>query len=180
MGGVRTDVHGRTSLPRLYAAGEAACTGVHGANRLASNSLLEGLVFGARAAEAMRDMKALPGHKAHDSAELPKAEADFSATREKLQRSMWEKAGLLRDADGLRAAQDELRCIANQIPRTSDRQGIELRNLQTVGELIVGSALARQESRGAHYRNDFPKRDDETFGIHSVVSRGNEISFREL
>ena len=181
MGGVRTDVHGRTSLKRLYAAGEAACTGVHGANRLASNSLLEGLVFGARAAEAMQNEGPLPSANPLASAVLPKVEGDFSTTREKIQRMMWNQAGLLRDAKGLRWAQEGLGRIAGEnpltSPTTSDRQGIELRNLQSTAELIVASALAREESRGAHYRNDFPKRDDERFQKHSVVSKGKAVSF---
>ncbi len=110
MGGVRTDVHGRTSLPRLYAAGEAACTGVHGANRLASNSLLEGLVFGARAAEAMLSA----GHRVQgagyrgvscgtmaENRERPLRNRGFPAPLRELQQLMWHEAGLLRDAEGL-------------------------------------------------------------------------------
>jgi L-aspartate oxidase len=181
MGGVGTDVHGRTSLKRLYAAGEAACTGVHGANRLASNSLLEGLVFGVRAAEAMQNEGPLPSAHPPPSGVLPKVEGDFSMTREKIQRMMWNQAGLLRDAKGLRWAQEGLGRIAGEnpltSPTTSDRQGIELHNLQSTAELIVASALAREESRGAHYRNDFPKRDDERFQKHSVVSKGKAVSF---
>jgi L-aspartate oxidase len=175
MGGIRTNVHGRTSLPRLYAAGEAACTGVHGANRLASNSLLEGLVFGARAAEAMRDELPLAARAGNSSASVSSTTPDVSdaadqtALRETLQRTMWEKAGLLRDAQGLLAARDELRALASRISPALDRSGIEMRNLHTVSELIVRSALAREESRGAHYRNDFPHRDDARFGKHSVV-----------
>jgi L-aspartate oxidase len=94
---------------------------------------------------------------------------------------MWNQAGLLRDAKGLRWAQEGLGRIAGEnpltSPTTSDRQGIELRNLQSTAELIVASALAREESRGAHYRNDFPKRDDERFQKHSVVSKGKAVSF---
>src|SRR5262249_18225140 len=106
MGGVRADVNGKTSLKRLYAAGEAACTGVHGANRLASNSLLEGLVFGARAAEAMRE------EAEHSAVTAPANHPQFSAEIDcvedllrQLQQVMWQKAGLLRDASGLRQAQ---------------------------------------------------------------------------
>ena len=90
---------------------------------------------------------------------------------------MWDQAGLLRDANGLSSAQEGLAGIGSEIPVTSDRQGIELRNLQSVADLIVASALAREESRGAHYRNDFPKRDDEKFQKHSVVSKGRAVSF---
>lgn len=179
MGGIRTDVHGRTSLQRLYAAGEAACTGVHGANRLASNSLLEGLVFGARAAEAMLEQSAMRSGPTDRRVEPLYAEADFSGLRERLQQAMWEKAGLLRDASGLLAAQQSLDSLAEELPETTNRQGIELRNLLAVGEMIVASALAREESRGAHYRNDFPKRNDKQFGRHSVM-RGEGISFQDL
>jgi L-aspartate oxidase len=183
MGGIRTDVNGRTSVPRLFAAGEAACTGVHGANRLASNSLLEGLVFGARAAEAME-----AAASRSQGAERSKCGAAFNANAwnnklqgeitdlcQELQRVMWKKAGLLRDADGLRAAQREL--AAMKIPDATHRHWLELRNLHAIGELIVASALAREESRGAHYRNDFPQRDDARFAKHSVVARGREVEF---
>ena len=179
MGGIRTDVHGRTSVPRLFSAGEAACTGVHGANRLASNSLLEGLVFGARAAEAMRGETALNPNRTAVVIETQPAEGEFAPLRERLQRTMWEKAGLLRDAAGLESGQSELRSVTRETPHHFSRALIELRNLQTVGDLIVRSAIAREESRGAHYRNDFPKRDDARFGRHSVVRRSG-ISFEDF
>ncbi len=180
MGGIRTDVQGHTSLSRLYAAGEAACTGVHGANRLASNSLLEGLVFGARAAEAMQAETPRPESTSSATKELIQGNGKIAALREKLQRAMWEKAGLLRDASGLKAAQEELRAIGQQMPSAANRDGIELRNLHAIAELIVAAALAREESRGAHYRNDFPKRDDVQFGKHSVLARDQAVSFEEL
>lgn len=182
MGGVRTDVHGRTSVPRLYAAGEAACTGVHGANRLASNSLLEGLVFGARAAEAMLGQPQFPTHRTHRAAPELKstaAEANLSGLRTDLQRIMWQHAGLLRDAAGLYAAREELDSLRVKIPTILTREALELRNLQLIGDAITFSALAREESRGAHYRNDFPKRNDAQFARHSVM-RGVEVSFKNL
>jgi L-aspartate oxidase len=177
MGGVRTDVHGRTSLPRLYAAGEVACTGVHGANRLASNSLLEGLVFGARAAEAMAGETALAKSGSPYPKQVPRhEEKDFSGPRTELQQLMWSKAGLLRDAEGLRAA-------AAEFPRLSrvwrgaylTRVSVEYQNLHHVSRLIVQAALAREESRGAHYRNDFPHRDDKGFARHSVLQREGKL-----
>ena len=172
MGGVRTDVHGRASLRRLYAAGEAACTGVHGANRLASNSLLEGLVFGARAAEKMLE-EAIP-----ETTPLPllkKSHASVAYRPElltELRGLMWQKAGLLRDAIGLRSLEADLDRIGTQLPPALDRSSLELNNLHTIARLIAISALAREESRGAHYRNDFPIRDDLRFARHSVVRRG--------
>ena len=172
MGGVKTDVNGKTSMKRLYAAGEAACTGVHGANRLASNSLLEGLVFGARAADAMREEVGLPGISAFacdSQISLQHDQADDLL--EMLQEVMWQKAGLLRDASGLRQAQTALTAIRAQLPAGVDRPSLELRNLHAVAELIVRSALTREESRGAHYRNDYPNRDDASFQKHSVLRK---------
>ena len=177
MGGVRTDVHGRTSLPRLYAAGEVACTGVHGANRLASNSLLEGLVFGARAADAMAGEGTVTKTGSPYPKQVPRHEAtDFSGPRTELQQLMWSKAGLLRDAEGLRA-------VAAEFPRLSrawrgdclTRASVEYQNLHTIGRLIVQAALAREESRGAHYRNDFPHRDDERFALHSILQKDGKL-----
>jgi L-aspartate oxidase len=167
MGGVRTDVNGRTSLRRLYAAGEVACTGVHGANRLASNSLLEGLVFGARAARAMCDEAALPVRNGR----VPEGGATPRISRADLQQTMWQKAGLLRDAAGLRDARAFLE-QGSEAKAGASREALELRNLWQVARLIVASALAREESRGAHFRNDFPERDDARFQKHSDVGNG--------
>ncbi len=181
MGGIRTDLDGRTTLPGLYAAGEAACTGVHGANRLASNSLLEGLVFGARAALAMLNdgLPLLPG--AGPAAALrPMAKEDDSLADifiHHLQKAMWVNAGLLRHESTLReglVAQAE--CEANlerfvEQGKTS-RSLLEGRALSRVAQAILHSALARAESRGAHFRNDYPQRDDRNFLRHSVVGSG--------
>jgi L-aspartate oxidase len=182
MGGVRTDVHGRTSLPRLYAAGEVACTGVHGANRVASNSLLEGLVFGARAAEAMTGESPLPPFgtlpsfgSIQSKALPPKIKTDH--LRAALQSAMWQGAGLLRDQQGLRNAREQVRDNEGENPQGNDRSMVELWNLQTVAKLIIRSAVARTESRGAHFRSDFPRRDDAKFRKHSVVSKNQEVSF---
>ena len=182
MGGVRTDVNGRTSLPRLYAAGEVACTGVHGANRLASNSLLEGLVFGARAAEAMAEEKALPRFgtlpsfgSIQSGAIPPKINTD--RLRSALQSAMWQGAGLLRDQQGLRGVRGQVGDNEGENPQGNDRPMVELWNLQTIAKLIIRSATARTESRGAHFRSDFPHRNDANFRKHSVVSKGREVSF---
>lgn len=167
MGGVRTDMDGRTSLRRLYAAGEVACTGVHGANRLASNSLLEGLVFGARAARAMREEPEWTG-AGRGEAKTGRRPAFAKAN---LQQMMWQKAGLLRDALGLREAEAFLDREESGAPELQ-RDSLELGHLHAVAKLIVRAALAREESRGAHYRNDFPKRDDAQFQKHSVMQNG--------
>ena len=157
MGGIQTDVHGRSTLKALYAAGEAACTGVHGANRLASNSLLEGLVFGAAAAEAMisdenrsEPIKTpLPTHKQG-------TDLNVEAWITELRALMWLDAGLLRDASGLQRAQSSLDAMMKSMPRSLARRSVEARNLYTLAGAMVEAALAREESRGAHFRNDFP------------------------
>ncbi|MEO6804746.1 MAG: L-aspartate oxidase [Edaphobacter sp.] len=174
MGGVKTDVQGRTSLPGLYAAGEAACTGVHGANRLASNSLLEGLVFGALAAETMMAEAPLGGTGSSAVAAGVAGGTTSEAATERwiaeLRGLMWKHAGLLRDEAGLCEAQRGLDALAVTMPRGIFRRALEARNLHTVAGLIVASALGREESRGAHYRNDFPLRDETA--RHSVMQEG--------
>jgi L-aspartate oxidase len=177
MGGIRTGVDGRSSLPRLYAAGEVACTGVHGANRLASNSLLEGLVFGARAAKFMLEESASPGYRGgYDIAAVPSSGSNVDALRSRLQSLMWRHAGLLRDANGLDSAAAELDGMREELPTAVDRPSIELRNLHLIAQQIVRSAKAREESRGAHFRTDFPQKEDLHFNKHSVLCR-NELRF---
>ena len=176
MGGVKTDVQGRTTLPGLYAAGEAACTGVHGANRLASNSLLEGLVFGALAAETMMEEQGVgsreEGVRIAPAAVVNGVTAEAATERwiAELREVMWRYAGLLRDAEGLRAAQRALDALAESMPRGLYRRAVEAKNLHGVAGLIVAAALGREESRGAHFRNDFPERDAEA--RHSVMRQG--------
>ena len=180
MGGVRTDLDGRTSLPGLYAAGEAAGTGVHGANRLASNSLLEGLVFGARAGRKMHDELKLSARKASG---LPPAaysngpvSVPVEASIGELQTLMWNQVGIVRTGSSLKQAAKRLEEIAPQVSRPHSRRDYEARNLQIAGLLVARSALAREESRGAHYRTDFPHHDHIKFGRHSVV-RNEKIAF---
>ena len=183
MGGVRTDLEGRTTLGGLYAAGEVACTGVHGANRLASNSLLEGLVFGARAgAAAARDSSAdarVPDATAADSEEdaaredAGRAGAAALAVRKRVRRLMWERVGILRSRASLTRALAEFEQIARAPLRPAPR------NFLTVASLIARSALWREESRGGHYRVDFPARDDERWRIHSVIQKDSGITRSE-
>ena len=177
MGGVRTDVSGRTSLPGLYAAGEVACTGVHGANRLASNSLLEGLVFGARAAESMLGEAAAVSQLAIPAVKPENPDAEDGVLLTKLRALMWLEAGLLRDATGLHRAAEELTGMAARLLGGVSRKAVELKNLHAIASLIVRSALSREESRGAHYRNDFPARDDAHFRKHSVVRCDEAVVF---
>jgi L-aspartate oxidase len=176
MGGVRTDLEGRTILPGVYAAGEAAGTGVHGANRLASNSLLEGLVFGARAGRKMRDELKIRGA----SRKLPSAAYSngpvllpIESAVSRLQELMWKNVGIVRTGNGLKQAVKELEDIGTQVSRPHSRREYEARNLQIAGLLVARSALVREESRGAHYRSDFPDHNDPKFKKHSVVAREN-------
>ena len=191
MGGIRTDLNGRTNVRGLYAAGEAACTGVHGANRLASNSLLEGLVFGARAAEAMLSDGIPLGSAssievvAHSSSSLgPIEEVRVEEIIASLQRSMWATAGLLREESTLRegiAIRDEIESSLGQFTRQgkTSRRLFEACALASVAGCILRAALARTESRGAHFRNEYPARDDANFRKHSVEHNG-EVRFEEF
>ncbi len=188
MGGIRTDLGGRTSLAGLYAAGEAACTGVHGANRLASNSLLEGLVFGSRAAQSMlADAHPLTPDSAIGSDLAPKRLSASEAERVEtliasLQANMWANAGLLREEFSLRkglVAQAACEAALNDIAasgRTSRRLA-EAQALSRVAHAILTSALARTESRGAHFRSDHPHRDDANFRKHSVFGPDGDVHF---
>ncbi|HEY0796042.1 MAG TPA: L-aspartate oxidase [Acidisarcina sp.] len=188
MGGIRTGTDARASLRRLYAAGEAACTGVHGANRLASNSLLEGLVFGARAAQSMCAESSLsppspfqpPGMRVPRVSTSRHRSSPNPTLFPQLRKLMWEKAGLLRDADGLHAAQIGLDEMADQLSEVTDRASLELNNLHAIATLITQSAVAREESRGAHYRNDYPTRNDRDLQRHSLVQGRLAVTFGEL
>ncbi|HEU5457930.1 MAG TPA: L-aspartate oxidase [Terracidiphilus sp.] len=180
MGGVRTDLSGRTTVRGLYAAGEAACTGVHGANRLASNSLLEGLVFGARAATAMVEDRLshcdISSPEAPVQPLTPDQEQTLEIRIQSLRHSMGLSAGVERDEAGLRAglaAQAECAAAINEIARSGalSRRLAEGRALCSVAQFILKAALARQESRGAHFRRDFPRRDDAQFQRHSCQNR---------
>ena len=173
MGGVATDLHARSTLRGLYAAGEAAGTGVHGANRLASNSLLEGLVFGARAADAMANDSPLP-ERERGRGEGTSREADGSpgSVREELQRRCWAALGLERDGTGLADLQRWLEgCRATAPARPRDRAAAEDRNLLDVAWAMAASARFREESRGSHYRLDFPRPDDRFRG-HTMLAGG--------
>jgi L-aspartate oxidase len=173
MGGVRTDLDARASLPGLYAAGEAACTGAHGGNRLASNSLLEGLVFGARAAVGMAAEVATRKFEAEAEKITAAPEIDVQALRLETQQLMWSNVGIVRDAERLTQAMTRLQEISDELPEPISRRSAEARNIAESGMAIARSALARMESRGSHYRSDCPARDDENFGKHSVLADGS-------
>jgi L-aspartate oxidase len=175
MGGVRTDLEGRASLPGLYAAGEAAATGVHGANRLASNSLLEGLVFGARAGSMMRSELGKSAKRGKAASAMasngPLDDVTEQAIRN-IQDLMWNDVGIVRSAEGLKRAIEKLQAIAPGAAHPPSRRAWEAQSLGTTGLLVAQSALARDESRGAHYRTDFPAHNDAQFQKHSVVKDG--------
>jgi L-aspartate oxidase len=186
MGGIRTDLMGRTTVRGLYAAGEVACTGVHGANRLASNSLLEGLVFGARAAQAMADDHVAPvpvESQLPESMPLDANEAALVAAHvQALRRAMWADGGLLRSAStlqsGLRAqAECETGLARFEQQEKRSRQLFEAQCLARVARAILCSAVARKESRGAHFRGDFPHRDDGRFQRHSIYKSDGSVAF---
>jgi len=196
MGGVKTDLWGRTSIPGLYAAGETADTGVHGANRLASNSLLEGLVFGARSGQAMMqdapvavssskktNTTQLPGKRAPqpdapDADKPPRTNHAEAPARTQIRDLMWRHVGILRNGKELKSALTQLDSM--QMPENpATREDHELRNLHSLGKLITRSAIAREESRGSHYRSEFPYRDDDDFQKHSLIRKGGEVSFEK-
>ncbi len=155
MGGIVTDLVGRSSLPRLYAAGEVARTGVHGANRLASNSLLEGLVFAERVARDMLETPRLAAPPRRGRWEVPLLEDRGAAqvAADTIRSVMWEHAGIARTARGLRTAVAQLADIEARLPVGATEE----LNLVQTGRLIAEAALLRKESRGGHFRTDFPK-----------------------
>lgn len=165
MGGVRTDLNGATNIKGLYAAGEVACTGVHGANRLASNSLLEGLVFGARAGKAAAEFGMLSSEcgitsdEANPKTEIQNQKFNIGEIRASLRRLMWERVGIIRCRESLNNAMEKLSGWRDVLGmQFHDRQGLELRNMLTVASMITEAALERKGSVGAHYRSDFPVR----------------------
>jgi L-aspartate oxidase len=177
-GGVRTDLNGKTSVTGLYAAGEVAATGVHGANQLPSNSVLECLVFGARAGRAMRDVEKLT----HASSE-PKAaysngpvDAGIEEMIGRIQDVMWKEVGVVRMRPGMQNAVKTLEEIAPKLAHPKTRRAYEAANLHLSALLVAKSALAREESRGAHYRIDYPDHEDRRFSRHSVI-RGDKVLF---
>lgn len=190
-GGVRTDLRGRTTVPGLYACGEVACTGVHGANRLASNSLLEGLVFAERIAADIAAVAAAPGPARPTPSPAARPAPSSAAllpliapeARLTIQRIMSEGASVLRSATSLRVAAEALEAVYQDALRPTDpadtgkpaQPGVEsweTSNLLCVARVLVAAALQRQETRGCHWRDDFPERDETDWRRHLVVRLG--------
>ncbi len=162
MGGVKTNLNAETNIDSLYACGEVACTGVHGANRLASNSLLESLVFGVRASvsavKCINDKIPESITRLKHKSKIKHNNVDFKKIRNMVRKIMWEEVGIVRTKDSLRRAIDFLE---EHFAITPDsRYSFELQNMLDISRLIAKGSLIRQESRGAHYRSDYPNRDD--------------------
>jgi L-aspartate oxidase len=174
IGGVRVDINGRSSLPGLYATGECGASGLHGANRLASNSLLEGLVFSRRIARSLGDdlVRSVPTRVR--SAEHETAGADARSVRRSLQTLMSRHVAVMRSAEGLAEAAESIETLASSLGGVG-AYAIETRNLLVNAGLIISAARAREESRGAHFRSDHPERDDAGWRSHLVWRRGEEV-----
>lgn len=180
MGGILTDLIGRTTLDGLYACGETADPGVHGANRLASNSLLEGIVFGSRIAEHLQSVEEEPATeidhcRTHILQETMEEKADVD--RRALQEMVSSHMGIIRDGEGLKSALETILLCPKKRPERliKDPAYIELQNLRLVAALMIRAALLRTESRGSHYRKDFPATDSAWH--KKIVIRDDEISF---
>ncbi len=189
MGGVKTDREGATTVQGLYAAGEVACTGVHGANRLASNSLLEGLVFGAKTGKAALNTSISRRQLELSSKEINRyglrstrygSIPDHEEIRLDLRKIMWERVGIIRCAVSLNHAKDRLSewaFVQDEIPLT--RRELELKNMLAVSQLITEAALLRKGSVGAHYRSDCPERD-EGWQRHITCRKGDKELLHEV
>jgi L-aspartate oxidase len=173
MGGLQTDLGGRTSLSGLFAAGEVASSGVHGANRLASNSLLECVVFGKRAAGSMIECRRATYPALSETDFRLRVPSDTQTARERIRETAWQYAGIVRNAEGMKKG---LQIISEMEAQWEDSSvpsidQMETANLRATAELILQCALLRLESRGAHFRTDFPDRNDADYQFHSVVDQ---------
>lgn len=175
MGGIRADVYGKTNIKGFFACGECACNGIHGANRLASNSLLEGLVFGRMIGVQADDILACTGRSitfedvSNQTGRTP-LELDKRAAIADIQREMTQNVGIIRDKIGLTKALDSVNTYELKIEdmKNETLADFELQNVQLLSKLVVESALEREESRGAHFRSDFDRTDDEKWQKHII------------
>ena len=185
IGGCVVDLDGRTELPGLLAAGEAAASGLHGANRLASNSLLEGLVFGRRAGRVARDSGDVAPGAADLSGEdrpLPSTVLNVVDMKNSIQSLMWRSVGVLRSGEGLSRALEQLQTWQAYVRQVDCQRipALEMQNMLQVAVAVVRGALWRKESRGTHYRTDHPERNDRSYAVRGVQGEGAEIVERPL
>ena len=186
MGGVKTNLKGETSVSGLYAIGEVASTGLHGGNRLASNSLLECVVCAYSVAEYLKSIELKTPKQIDENIkseidkytdeEIVLDELDIPAMKKKLQNIMWNNVGIFRDEHSLLTAGSELKQLKAEFPRTfkcTSREEYEFRNMLITSELIINSALMRKESRGAHYRTDYPQTNENC--VHSIIAKGYKV-----
>jgi L-aspartate oxidase len=185
IGGVASDIDGATTLPGLFACGEAACSGMHGANRLASNSLLEGLVLGDRAGRTAAEHAArgaAPTARIRHATQrsVRERDVDVEDLRKSLLSCMWRQVGIIRDGPGLEEAAEAIRLwrFFSAKVRYGRRTALELENLLLLGALVTAAAALRRESRGTHGRRDFPERDDGRFLGSFRWTAGREPEFR--
>ena len=179
MGGIKADVFGRTGIHGFYACGEAACNGIHGANRLASNSLLEGLVFGKKIGDEInRILKGKPGGKmkfrAAYKSDRKRKDIDRESMRADIRKIMTEHAGIVRNREGLSYAQSRLDGYWDAVKDMENESmgDYELQNILLLSRMVIESALEREESRGAHYRSDFSRTDDSKWKRHIIKKTG--------
>ncbi len=180
-GGIKTDLYARTSIERLLAGGECAFTGVHGANRLASNSLLEALVFSEQGAEFAKNTIGNYGlikkEVIHIQREDYGEDEEIKIIREKVREKMWEYAGIVREEKSLKKGIEELKELYCELMKKKKYsvEFMELKNMLTVGLLIMNSAIRRKESRGLHFMKDYPYKDDKNFKHDTLISLKDQI-----
>ncbi|HGJ65412.1 TPA: L-aspartate oxidase [bacterium] len=175
MGGIKTNLKAETNIEGLYACGEVACTGVHGANRLASNSLLESLVFGVRATRSAVDKMKNDIPRSLYSIEYHRDDAmilDHRKIRESIRNTMWDKVGIVRNGSQIKEAISFLNQYGSLNP--SNRFSFEVQNILDISKLVAKSALVREESRGAHYRSDYPYTDDKNWKRRIIIKGHNQ------
>lgn len=184
IGGVKTNLDGETSVSGLYACGETACTGVHGANRLASNSLLEGLVFAKRIVESIRDSLTqlkpkMPQGSSEGSSPSPGDISGIESKKNELKQVMMKKAGIVRDSEGLEEAETFIQETVKSTPCSKDPRTVEFINMLTSAWLTVKAAQLRRESRGVHLRRDYPYRDDINWKKH-ILMDNQKIGYEDV
>ena len=177
MGGIKTDIYGKTAIEGLFACGECACNGIHGANRLASNSLLEGLVFGRIIGE--ETTKLLDGGISrkekiklkYSTKREPLKDIDKARIKAGVQQEMTENVGIIRCEEGLNKALRKITEYEKAVEGMKNEtvEDFELQNIILLSKLIIKAALERKESRGAHYRTDYPSADDERWKRHIIM-----------